>query len=156
MARRRRAYKREMTPDPQFDSELVSRLISSVMKSGKKAVAQGIVYGAIEAIRGKVEEDPLSVLTKAVDNIKPRVEVRSRRVGGATYQVPVEVSRDRQLALAMRWLVSFSSQRKGVPMQQALSAELLDAYKNQGNAIRKREDTHKMAQANKAFAHYAW
>lgn len=156
MARRRSAVKRTVLPDPRFESELVTRLITCVMKSGKKSVAEGIVYGAIEGIRGKVEEDPLAVLAKAVDNVKPRVEVRSRRVGGATYQVPVEVNRERQFALAMRWLVSFSAQRKGVPMVQALALELVEAYKNQGNAIRKREDTHKMAQANKAFAHYAW
>ncbi len=156
MARRRRATKREIIPDAKFESEIVSRLVSYLMFNGKKSVAEGIVYGAIEGIRGQVEEDPLIVLTKAIDNVKPRVEVRSRRVGGATYQVPVEVNRDRQLALALRWLVSFSSQRKGVPMRKALAMELLDAYKNQGNAIRKREDTHKMAQANKAFAHYAW
>ena len=156
MARRRGATKRTTTPDPRFDSELVARLVNYVMRCGKKATAEGIVYGAIQDIRTKVEEDPLSVLSKAIDNIKPRVEVRSRRVGGATYQVPVEINRERQVALAMRWLISFSQQRKGVPMKQALALELLEAYKNQGNAVRKREDTHKMAQANKAFAHYAW
>ncbi|MDA0577010.1 MAG: 30S ribosomal protein S7 [Verrucomicrobia bacterium] len=156
MARRRRAHKRVLLADPKFESDLVGRLIAYVMKEGRKSVAEGIVYGAIEGIRGKVEEDPLVVLAKAVDNVKPRVEVRSRRVGGATYQVPVEVNRERQVALAMRWLISFSSQRKGVPMRQALALEVLDAYKSQGNAVRKREDTHKMAQANKAFAHYAW
>lgn len=156
MARRRGAQKRGIVPDAKFDSELVTRLVSYVMQCGKKTVAEGIVYGALENIQGKAEEEPLVVLTKAVDNVKPRVEVRSRRVGGATYQVPVEVNRERQFALALRWLVSFSAQRKGVPMQEALTQELLDAYKNQGNAIRKREDTHKMAQANKAFAHYAW
>lgn len=156
MARRRRAAKRETIPDAKFESEVVARLISYIMLSGKKSVAEGIVYGAIDGIREQVEEDPLVVLTKAIDNVKPRVEVRSRRVGGATYQVPVEVNRDRQTALALRWLVNFSAQRKGVPMKKALALELIDAYKNQGNAIRKREDTHKMAQANKAFAHYAW
>ncbi len=156
MSRRRRASKRKVGADPKFESELVGRLITYVMKSGKKSVAEGIVYGAIEGMRGKIEEDPLSVLAKAIDNVKPRVEVRSRRVGGATYQVPVEVNRERQVALAMRWLITFSAQRKGVPMRQALAQEVMDAYKNQGNAVRKREDTHKMAQANKAFAHYAW
>lgn len=156
MSRRRRVIKRRTSVDAKFDSELVARLVTYIMRSGKRSVAEGIVYGAIESIRGQVEEDPLSVLNKAIDNVKPRVEVRSRRVGGATYQVPVEVGRERQMALALRWLVSFSSQRKGVPMREALALELMDAYKNQGNAIRKREDTHKMAQANKAFAHYAW
>jgi small subunit ribosomal protein S7 len=148
--------KRRTSVDAKFESELVARLVTYIMRSGKRSVAEGIVYGAIESIRGQVEEDPLSVLNKAIDNVKPRVEVRSRRVGGATYQVPVEVGRERQMALALRWLVSFSSQRKGVPMREALALELMEAYKNQGNAIRKREDTHKMAQANKAFAHYAW
>jgi small subunit ribosomal protein S7 len=157
MARRRRAEKREVVPDPKFGSELVSKLVAYVMLGGKKTTAEGIVYGAIDQIGKKAgEEDAIAVLVKAVDNIKPRVEVRSRRVGGATYQVPVEIGRDRQLALAFRWLVQFSQARKGVPMREALAMELLDAYRNQGNAIRKREDTHKMAQANKAFAHYAW
>jgi small subunit ribosomal protein S7 len=156
MSRRRRVIKRRTSVDAKFESELVARLVTYIMRSGKRSVAEGIVYGAIESIRGQVEEDPLSVLNKAIDNVKPRVEVRSRRVGGATYQVPVEVGRERQMALALRWLVSFSSQRKGVPMREALALELMEAYKNQGNAIRKREDTHKMAQANKAFAHYAW
>jgi small subunit ribosomal protein S7 len=114
------------------------------------------VYGAIEEIRSKMTEDPLEVLVRAIENCKPKVEVRSRRVGGANYQVPVEVSRERQLALALRWLTQFSSQRKGVPMQKSLALELMDAFKNQGNVVRKRDDTHKMAQANKAFAHYAW
>jgi small subunit ribosomal protein S7 len=135
---------------------LVSKTINYIMRRGKKSVAEHIVYGALDTIREKMQEDPLEVLVKAVDNIKPRVEVRSRRVGGSTYQVPVEVSRQRQLALALRWLIQFSKGRKGMPMGRALAAELMDAYKNQGNAIRKREDTHRMAQANKAFAHYAW
>lgn len=157
MARRHSAVKRELTLDPKFNSEVVTRLISYTMRQGKKSIAEGIVYGAIEQIQSKIEEaDPLDVLTQAIENVKPRVEVRSRRVGGSTYQVPVEVSRNRQLALALRWIVQFSGARKGVPMEKALAGELMDAYKNQGNAIRKREDTHRMAQANKAFAHYAW
>lgn len=156
MARRRSAVKRELMPDPKFNSELVARVVNGLMKKGKKSTAERIVYGAIEEIRKKMEDDPIEVLAKAIDNIKPRVEVRSRRVGGATYQVPVEVPRDRQLALALRWLSAFSTAKKGVSLQRALAMELMDAYNNQGNAIKKRDDTHKMAQANKAFAHYAW
>jgi len=154
--RRRQAHKRSITPDPKHNSQLVARIISCVMRKGKKTVAEWVVYGALDQIKEKLNEDPLEVLVRAVDNVKPRVEVRSRRVGGSTYQVPVEVNRNRQLALAMRWLVQFSSARKGVSMEKALALEVMEAYKNQGNAVRKREDTHKMAQANKAFAHYAW
>ena len=156
MARRRRADKLTLAPDPKFSSELVTRLVNVTMERGKKSVAESIVYGALEEIESKMKQDPLEVLIRAIDNIKPKVEVRSRRVGGATYQVPVEVNRDRQLALALRWLVEFSAGRKGTPMGVAMANELIDAYKNQGNAVRKRDDTHKMAQANKAFAHYAW
>jgi len=156
MARRRRAEKRHPVPDPKFNSELVAKTIAYIMRRGKKSTAEKIVYGALERIRGKMSDDPLEVLVRAVDNIKPRVEVRSRRVGGATYQVPVEISRDRQLALALRWLVQFSAARKGVPMESAVAMEVMDAYKNQGNAVKRRDDTHRMAQANKAFAHYAW
>ncbi|OGV61609.1 MAG: 30S ribosomal protein S7 [Lentisphaerae bacterium RIFOXYC12_FULL_60_16] len=156
MARRRKSEKRAVVPDPKYNSELVTRIINCVMRSGKKATAQRVVYRAIEVVREKSEGDPVEVLMRAIDNMKPRVEVKSRRVGGATYQVPVEVSRDRQFALALRWLVQFSGARKGVSMDHAMAAELLDAFKNQGNVIKKRDDTHKMAQANKAFAHYAW
>lgn len=156
MARRRKAHKIVITPDPKYNSELVTRIISHIMKDGKKTAAQRIVYGALEFIADKTKQDPLEVLVRAVDNVKPRVEVRSRRVGGATYQVPVEVSRNRQLALALRWLTQFSKGRRGVPMGRAMALELMEAYNHQGNAIKKRDDTHKMAQANKAFAHYAW
>jgi len=156
MARRRNAEKRVLVPDPKFNSELVARVINYVMECGKKSVAESIVYGALTQIAGKMKEDPLEVLVRAVDNMKPRVEVKSRRVGGATYQVPVEISRDRQLALALRWLVQASAAKRGVPMGRAMAMELMDAYGNQGNVIKKREDTHRMAQANKAFAHYAW
>ena len=142
--------------DPKYNSELIARLVNYLMRMGKKTVAQKIVYGAMDVISEKMSEDPLVVVTRAIDNIKPRVEVRSRRVGGSTYQVPVEINRDRQFALALRWLGQFSNQRKSVPMMEALAGELMDAYNNQGNAIRRREDTHRMAQANKAFAHYAW
>lgn len=156
MSRRRRPDKRTLIPDPKFNSELVAKLVNYVMEGGKKSTAERIVYGAMEEIREKTGEDPLEVLVKAVDNIKPRVEVRSRRVGGATYQVPVEVNRKRQLALALRWLIQYSTARRGMPMKKAMAMELMDAYNNQGSAIKKRDDTHKMAQANKAFAHYAW
>lgn len=156
MARRHRAEIREIEPDLNFNNKLVGRLINSVMFKGNKSVAQGIVYGMLDFIKEQSKEDPLEVLMRAIDNIKPKVEVRSRRVGGATYQVPVEVSSERQLALAMRWLITLSRARKGVPMERALGQEILDAFKNQGNAVKKRDDTHKMAQANKAFAHYKW
>jgi small subunit ribosomal protein S7 len=132
-------------------------LVSVVMQRGKKGLAQRIVYGAFDHIVSKnPTSNPLEVLQRAVDNAKPRLEVKSRRVGGATYQVPMEVTTDRQLALAMRWLVDFADARKGLPMKEALAAEILEAYQAQGNAIRKRDDVHKMAQANKAFAHFRW
>ena len=156
MARRRKAEKRTVIPDPKFNSELVARIINYTMRRGKKSAAERIVYGALEEIRGKMNEDPLEVLVRAVDNMKPKVEVKSRRVGGATYQVPIEISRDRQLALALRWLIQHSAGRRGEPMERAMAMELMDAFQNQGNTIKKREDMHKMAQANKAFAHYAW
>jgi small subunit ribosomal protein S7 len=157
MSRRRQAVKRAVTPDPKHQSTLVARLVSVVMKWGKKSVAQRIVYGAFDEIAAKnVGVAPLDVLQRAVDNAKPRLEVKPRRVGGATYQVPLEVPVDRQVSLAMRWIVNFADSRKGVPMRQALAAEILEAYQGQGNAIRKRDDVHKMAQANKAFAHFRW
>jgi len=156
MARRRKAERRTMVPDPKFNSELVTKIINFVMERGKKSSAEKIVYGAMDYIQQKMDEDPLEVVIRAIDNMKPRVEVKSRRVGGATYQVPVEISRDRQLALALRWLVAASSGRRGVPMGRAVAMELMDAYNGQGNVIKKRDDTHRMAQANKAFAHYAW
>ena len=126
------------------------------MGKGKKSIAESIVYGMLDTVKEQSKEDPLEVLIRAIDNIKPKVEVKSRRVGGATYQVPVEVSGDRQLALSIRWLIQFTKARKGTPMQRALALEVLDAFNNQGDAVRKRDDTHKMAQANKAFAHYKW
>lgn len=156
MARRRRAERRTVLPDPKYNSELVARVINYVMRAGKKSTAERIIYGAMNTIQARSSEDPLGVLIRAIDNIKPRVEVKSRRVGGATYQVPVEVGTRRQLALALRWLVQYSSTRRGMPMEQAVALELLDAFKNEGACIKKREDTHRMAQANKAFAHYAW
>lgn len=157
MARRRRAEKRTITADPRFNSELLAYMINSVMGRGKKATAAAIVYGALEDIQQKLkDENPLAVFDRAVENIKPKLEVKSRRVGGATYQVPLEVSPKRQTALACRWLILYSKTRRGQPMRRALAMEVLDAYNNQGSAIKKRDDTHKMAQANKAFAHYKW
>jgi len=134
----------------------VAYLITKVMERGKKATAERIVYGALDQVKDQTQQDPVQVFNTALDNVKPRLEVKSRRVGGATYQVPIEVAPDRQVALAMRWIVGFAKERKGVPMQRALAQELMDAFKNTGNAIKKRDDTHKMAQANKAFAHYRW
>ena len=157
MSRRRQAVKRPVTKDAKFNSTLVSRLVNTVMYGGKKTTAQRIVYGAFEEITAKnPTSNPLEILKRAVDNAKPRLEVKARRVGGATYQVPLEVPVDRQFALALRWLVDFADARKGVPMKVALASEILDAYQGQGNAIRKRDDVHKMAQANKAFAHFRW
>ena len=146
-----------MSKDAKFGNTLVSRLVNTVMQSGKKSTAQRIVYGAFDQIAEKnPASNPLEVLQRAVDNAKPRLEVKARRVGGATYQVPVEVTPDRQFALALRWLVDFADARKGLPMKEALAAEILEAYTGQGNAIRKRDEVHKMAQANKAFAHFRW
>src|SRR5579871_3149018 len=157
MSRRRQATKRPLLPDAKFNSTLVARLVNTVMISGKKSLAQKIVYGSFKTLAEKnPAATPLEVLQRAVDNAKPRLEVKARRVGGATYQVPVEVPVDRQMALAMRWLVDFADGRKGLPMNEALAAEILEAYQGQGNAIRKRDEVHKMAQANKAFAHFRW
>ena len=139
-----------------YNSELVAHLINHVMSRGKKSTSVGIVYESLDFIKQKVNGDPLEVLIRAIDNVKPKVEVKSRRVGGATYQVPVEVSSERQTALALRWIIGYAKTRKGVPMRRSLAQEILDAYNEQGNAIKKRDDTHKMAQANKAFAHYRW
>jgi small subunit ribosomal protein S7 len=157
MSRRRQAVKRPIIKDAKFSSALVSRLVNTVMERGKKTVAQRIVYGAFDQIAAKnPAAPPLDILQRAVDNAKPRLEVKPRRVGGATYQVPLEVPSERQFALALRWLVDFADARKGIPMKEALAAEILDAYQGQGNAIRKRDEVHKMAQANKAFAHFRW
>jgi small subunit ribosomal protein S7 len=157
MSRRRQAVKKPLAEDAKFHSPLVTRLVNTVMLSGKKSLAQRIVYGAFDQIAEKnPASSPLEILQRAVDNAKPRLEVKARRVGGATYQVPVEVPTDRQLALAMRWLVDFADARKGIPMKEALAAEIMEAFQGQGNAIRKRDEVHKMAQANKAFAHFRW
>ena len=155
--RRRRAEFREFAPDARYNSVLVTHLTNIIMSRGKKSTAQRTVYGALEQLKDHSEtKNALEVFEQALENVKPKVEVKSRRVGGATYQVPVEVPAARQTSLALRWIVDYSRGRKGVSMQRALAMEILDAFKNQGNVIKKREDTHKMAAANKAFAHYRW
>jgi small subunit ribosomal protein S7 len=157
MSRRRQATRRPVVDDAKYHSPLVSRLVNTVMTSGKKSTAQRIVYRAFEKITEKnPNTNPLEILQRAVDNAKPRLEVKARRVGGATYQVPLEASPERGTSLALRWVVSFADARKGLPMQDALASEIMDAYQGQGNAIRKRDEVHKMAQANKAFAHFRW
>ena len=157
MARRKRVYNRPETREPRYDSPVVGKLISKVMHDGKRSLSERIVYAAIDkANEGTDTVDPLEVVTRALENAKPRVEVKSRRVGGATYQVPLEVDAARSESLAMRWLVTFARNKKGVPMHKALSNEIKDAANNQGSAVRKRDDMHKMAQANRAFAHFRW
>lgn len=154
--RRRSAEKREVIPDTRYNSDIIARLITTIMQCGKRSVAERVVYSALDEIKSKTGEDPVKIFGEALENIKPRLEVKSRRVGGATYQVPLEVSPERQVSLALRWIVQYSLARKGVPMAKALMLELLDAHKGQGASIKKRDDVHKMAQANKAFAHYRW
>jgi len=157
MSRRRRAIRRPVNRDAKYQSAVVSRLVNTVMRCGKKSTAQRIVYSALDQLLEKnPATNPVEVLQRAVDNAKPRIETKARRVGGATYQVPLEVPGDRQISLAMRWMVDSADARKGVPMKKALAAEILEAYQGQGNAIRKRDEVHKMAQANKAFAHFRW
>jgi small subunit ribosomal protein S7 len=157
MSRRRQASKRPLAKDGKYQNTLVSRLVNTVMISGKKSTAQRIVYGAFDTISEKnPASNPIEILQRAVDNAKPRIETKARRVGGATYQVPLEIPSDRQNALALRWIVDFADNRKGQPMKSALATEILEAYQGQGNAIRKRDEVHKMAQANKAFAHFRW
>lgn len=157
MSRRRRAVKRPIVEDAKFHSVLVTRLVNTVMKWGQKSVAQRIVYDALDQILTKSQvADPLEVFQRAVDNAKPRLEVKARRVGGATYQVPLEVSVERQTSLALRWIVDLANARKGTPMKEALAVEIMEAAQGNGNAIRKRDEVHKMAQANKAFAHFRW
>ncbi|MCD6460810.1 30S ribosomal protein S7 [bacterium] len=157
MSRRRRAVKRVVLPDSRFNSVDAAKFINIIMIKGKKSIAQRVFYNALSVAGERVgEKDLIKVFNQAINNVKPILEVKSRRVGGATYQVPIEVSSERQFALAARWIIGFSRQRKGQPMQECLAAEFVDAYKNQGSAIKKREDTHKMAEANKAFAHYRW
>ncbi len=155
--RRRTAEKREILADPKYNSRLVAKFINSLMLSGKKTTAESIVYGAFEILEQKTQEnDPLKVFNRAIDNVRPRLEVKSRRVGGATYQVPIEVPTNRANALAFRWIRDFAKKKKGRPMKVKLADELLAAYKGEGAAVKKRDDTHKMAESNKAFAHLRW
>ena len=157
MARRKRVYKKADLRDARYDSSVVAKLVNRLMYDGSRSVAERIVYAAIDKVNdGAQTVDPLEILNRAVENAKPRLEVKSRRVGGATYQVPLEVAPDRSESLAMRWLINFARKRKGVPMHLALAKEIKDASTNQGNAVRKRDDVHKMAQANRAFAHFRW
>jgi len=156
MARRRRPEKRIILPDPKYGDEVLSKFMNSVMLDGKKATAEGIVYTALEVVETRAKKDPIGVFHDALNNVKPGIEVRSRRVGGATYQVPVEVRAERAQALAIRWLITAARNRSENTMSGRLSGELLDASNNRGNAVKKREDTHRMAEANRAFSHYRW
>lgn len=156
MARRREAQKREILPDPKYNSVLVSRFVSVILKDGKKSVAERICYGAFNILKEKTGSEPLKVFKTAIDNVKPLVEVKPRRVGGATYQVPMEVRPHRKIALAFRWIVSYARQRKEKTMRERIAAEIFDAYNNTGSSVKKKEDTHRMAEANRAFAHYRW
>ncbi len=156
MPRRGIIRKRKPQPDPLYNSTLVGRLINLVLKKGKKSVAEDIVYGTLDILKQRTKDDPLKVLEKAIDNVRPLLETKSRRVGGATYQVPVEVPEHRSISLGMRWLVKYAKERGGKSMQEKLAAEIMDALANKGGAVKKREDTHKMAEANRAFAHYKW
>ena len=157
MSRRRRANKRPAKPDARYGSTLVGRLVNTVMRDGKKTLAERIVYSAFERVSEKLGKgDPIDLLLGALENARPRLEVKSRRVGGATYQVPVEISYDRQESLAFRWIVTAASSRRGLPMKDALASEIIDAYNNTGSVVKKKEDTHKMAQSNRAFAHLRW
>ena len=156
MARRRRPEKRVILPDPKFGDEVLSKFMNSVMLDGKKSTAEGIVYSALETVEARAKKDPLQVFHDALNNVKPGIEVRSRRVGGATYQVPVEVRTDRQQALAIRWLIESARKRGEHTMKERLSGELMDALNGRGQAVKKREDTHRMADANRAFSHYRW
>src|SRR6478752_5330452 len=156
MSRRHSAEKREIIPDPKFGDIVVTKFMNAVMYDGKKSVAESIVYGAFDIIQNRTKQEPVVVFRQALDNVAPHIEVRSRRVGGATYQVPVEVRTDRRQALAIRWLLTAARARNEKTMIEKLSGELLDAANNRGNAVKKREDTHRMAEANRAFSHYRW
>ncbi len=156
MPRRREVPKREILPDPKHNSKLAAKFVNNVMRRGKKSLAENLFYGALELIEQRSKQDPMEVFHKAMDNVRPVIEVKSRRVGGATYQVPVEVRSERRDALAMRWLINYAKARSEKTMIQRLAGELLDASQNRGGSVKKREDTHRMAEANKAFAHYRW
>jgi small subunit ribosomal protein S7 len=156
MSRRHRAERRETLPDPKFGNVKITRFMNSIMRQGKKSVAESIVYGALDKIESKIKQNPLQAFEQALDNVSPSIEVRSRRVGGATYQVPVEVRPERRQTLAIRWIIEAARERNEKTMVDKLSSELLDASNNRGNAVKKREDTHRMAEANRAFSHYRW
>jgi len=156
MSRRHSAEKREINPDPKFGDLVVTKFMNAVMYDGKKSVAETIVYGALDQVQAKTKQEPVTIFRQALDNVAPHVEVRSRRVGGATYQVPVDVRPERRQALAIRWLIAAARNRNETTMVDRLSGELMDAASNRGTAVKKREDTHKMAEANRAFAHYRW
>jgi small subunit ribosomal protein S7 len=156
MSRRHRAEKREINPDPKFGDMVVTKFMNAIMLDGKKSVAERIVYGAFDAIADKTKQEPVELFHQALDNVAPHVEVRSRRVGGATYQVPVDVRPERRQALAIRWMIAAARKRNETTMVDRLSGELMDAASNRGSAVKKREDTHKMADANRAFSHYRW
>ncbi|WP_336054888.1 30S ribosomal protein S7 [Nitratireductor sp. CH_MIT9313-5] len=156
MSRRHRAEKREINPDPKFGDVVVTKFMNAIMLDGKKSAAERIVYGAFDSVEEKMKQEPVAVFHQALDNVAPHVEVRSRRVGGATYQVPVDVRPERRQALAIRWLIAAARKRNETTMVDRLSGELLDAANNRGTAVKKREDTHKMAEANRAFSHYRW
>ncbi len=156
MSRRHRAEKREINPDPKFGDLVITKFMNAVMYDGKKSAAESIVYGALDQVRDKTRQEPVGVFHQALENVAPHVEVRSRRVGGATYQVPVDVRPERRQALAIRWLITAARNRNETTMIERLSGELMDAANNRGTAVKKREDTHKMAEANRAFAHYRW
>jgi small subunit ribosomal protein S7 len=156
MPRRREVKKRQIVPDPKYHDALIAKFINGIMRRGKKSLAESIFYGALDIVKEKTHSDPAKAFRQAMDNVKPLIEVRPRRVGGATYQVPVEVRTERKNALAIRWIITYSKQRPEKTMEEKLSGEIIDAINNRGAAIKKREDTHKMAEANKAFAHYRW
>ncbi|WP_163273210.1 30S ribosomal protein S7 [Chelativorans alearense] len=156
MSRRHRAEKREINPDPKFGDQVVTKFMNAIMLDGKKSVAEQIVYGALDQVQEKTKQEPVAIFHQALDNVAPHVEVRSRRVGGATYQVPVDVRPERRQALAIRWLITAARNRNETTMVERLSGELMDASNNRGTAVKKREDTHKMAEANRAFSHYRW
>jgi len=156
MPRRREVPKRKILPDPKYHDLLVAKFTNAIMRRGKKSVAERVLYGSFDIIKEKTKGDPLAIFKQAIDNVKPMIEVKPRRVGGATYQVPVEVRSERKTALAIRWIIAYARQRPERKMEEALSAELIDAANRRGAAIKKREDTHRMAEANKAFAHYRW
>jgi len=156
MPRKGRVKRRQIPPDPKYNDVLLQKFINCVMRKGKKSLAEKIVYGALDIIRDRTKDDPLKVFKQAVENVKPVLETRPRRVGGATYQVPIEVRPERRISLAIRWIIQYAKERNERTMKERLAAELLDAFHNRGGAIKKREDTHRMAEANKAFAHYRW